>query len=63
MFGFNDSANLDKGSMWPVAYALPGPTRRRRAADPRTREEGRQLIASQAAFVTLSQALSFPARK
>lgn len=23
MFGFNDSANLDKGSMWPIAYALP----------------------------------------
>ena len=22
MFGFNDSANLDHGSMWPVAYAL-----------------------------------------
>jgi len=22
MFGFNDSANLDKGSMWPIAYAL-----------------------------------------
>jgi uncharacterized protein YdhG (YjbR/CyaY superfamily) len=22
MLGFNDSANLDKGSMWPVAYAL-----------------------------------------
>ena len=22
MFGFNDIANLDKGSMWPVAYAL-----------------------------------------
>jgi hypothetical protein len=22
MFGFNDSANLDNGSMWPVAYAL-----------------------------------------
>jgi hypothetical protein len=22
MFGFNDSANLDQGSMWPVAYAL-----------------------------------------
>ena len=21
-FGFNDSANLDEGSMWPVAYAL-----------------------------------------
>jgi len=23
MFGFNDSANLDEGTMWPVAYALP----------------------------------------
>jgi uncharacterized protein YdhG (YjbR/CyaY superfamily) len=22
MLGFNDSANLDKGAMWPVAYAL-----------------------------------------
>jgi uncharacterized protein YdhG (YjbR/CyaY superfamily) len=22
MFGFNDSANLDDGAMWPVAYAL-----------------------------------------
>jgi uncharacterized protein YdhG (YjbR/CyaY superfamily) len=22
MFGFNDTANLDEGSMWPVAYAL-----------------------------------------
>jgi uncharacterized protein YdhG (YjbR/CyaY superfamily) len=22
MFGFNDAANLDKGAMWPVAYAL-----------------------------------------
>ena len=22
MFGFNDSANLDDGSMWPVAFAL-----------------------------------------
>jgi uncharacterized protein YdhG (YjbR/CyaY superfamily) len=22
MFGFNDSANLDEGLMWPVAYAL-----------------------------------------
>ncbi len=22
MFGFNDSANLDQGSMWPVAFAL-----------------------------------------
>jgi uncharacterized protein YdhG (YjbR/CyaY superfamily) len=23
MFGFNDSANLDEGSMWPIAFALP----------------------------------------
>lgn len=22
LFGFNDAANLDQGSMWPVAYAL-----------------------------------------
>ena len=22
MFGFNDSANLDEGSMWPIAFAL-----------------------------------------
>jgi uncharacterized protein YdhG (YjbR/CyaY superfamily) len=22
MFGFNDTANLDDGSMWPVAFAL-----------------------------------------
>ena len=24
MFGFNDSANLDDGSIWPIAYALTG---------------------------------------
>ena len=24
MFDFNDSANLDEGSMWPIAYALRG---------------------------------------
>jgi len=23
MFGFNDSAKLDEGAMWPIAYALP----------------------------------------
>jgi uncharacterized protein YdhG (YjbR/CyaY superfamily) len=22
MFGFNDSANLDKGTMWPIAFAV-----------------------------------------
>ncbi len=22
MFGFNDTANLDEGAMWPVAFAL-----------------------------------------
>jgi uncharacterized protein YdhG (YjbR/CyaY superfamily) len=32
MFGFNDSANLDQGSMWPVAYAL----RELSAADEKT---------------------------
>jgi uncharacterized protein YdhG (YjbR/CyaY superfamily) len=32
-FGFNDGANLDQGSMWPIAYALkdlPGWYRRGR---------------------------------
>jgi hypothetical protein len=23
MLGFNEAANLDDGSMWPIAYALP----------------------------------------
>ena len=23
MLGFNEAANLDRGSMWPIAYALP----------------------------------------
>jgi uncharacterized protein YdhG (YjbR/CyaY superfamily) len=27
MLGFNDSAKLDDGSMWPIAYALPKLTR------------------------------------
>jgi len=27
MFGFNDSANLDDGSMWPIAYALTNLTK------------------------------------
>ena len=26
MFGFNDTAKLDEGSMWPVAFALTKPT-------------------------------------
>jgi len=28
MLGFNDAANLDNGSMWPIAYALPELTER-----------------------------------
>ena len=32
MLGFNDSANLDKGAMWPIAYALKELT----AADEKT---------------------------
>ena len=27
MFGFNDSANLDDGSMWPIAFALEALTK------------------------------------
>lgn len=26
MFAFNDAANLDEGTMWPIAFALPGLT-------------------------------------
>jgi uncharacterized protein YdhG (YjbR/CyaY superfamily) len=32
MFGFNDSANLDDGSMWPVAFALTKLTKADEAA-------------------------------
>jgi uncharacterized protein YdhG (YjbR/CyaY superfamily) len=32
MFGFNDSANLDNGSMWPVAFALTKLTKADEAA-------------------------------
>jgi uncharacterized protein YdhG (YjbR/CyaY superfamily) len=32
LLGFNDSANLDAGSMWPVAYALPKLTKAGEAA-------------------------------
>ena len=39
MFGFNDSANLDEGSMWPVAYALEELTAADEAKIKRTAEE------------------------
>ncbi|HET9131134.1 MAG TPA: hypothetical protein VFO86_09315, partial [Terriglobia bacterium] len=32
MLGFNDSANLDEGTMWPVAFALPELTSKDEAA-------------------------------
>ena len=33
MLGFNESANLDDGSMWPVAYALTEAAEGRRGQD------------------------------
>jgi hypothetical protein len=32
MLGFNDTASLDRGSMWPVAYALTKLTKADEAA-------------------------------
>jgi len=42
-FGFNDTANLDEGTMWPTAFALTELTRRRRGEDRRAREESGDL--------------------
>ena len=43
MLGFNDSANLDQGNMWPVAFALKELDCRRRGEDPHAREEGSEV--------------------
>ena len=43
MFGFNDSANLDDGSMWPVAFALTKLTAADEAKIAQAREEGGEL--------------------
>ena len=42
-FGFSDKANLDDGTMWPVAFALKAVDRRRRGEDRRAREESGEL--------------------
>ena len=42
-FGFSDEANLDKGALRPVAYALKELTATRRGEDRCAREEGREL--------------------
>jgi uncharacterized protein YdhG (YjbR/CyaY superfamily) len=42
-FGFNASANLDDGNMWPTSFALKKFDRRRRETDRRAREEGGEL--------------------
>jgi uncharacterized protein YdhG (YjbR/CyaY superfamily) len=40
-FGFNDSANLDEGSMWPIVYAL---TRLTKADEARIAKLVRQAV-------------------
>ena len=40
MLGFNDSANIDEGSMWPVAFALTKLTKGDEAKIRAAREEG-----------------------
>ena len=42
MFGFNDSARLDDGSMWPTAYAL---TRLSVADEAKIRKLGKKAVA------------------
>ncbi len=44
--GFNDSAKIDEGSMWPVAYALEGNHPHRRGKDCRAGEESGRLKAA-----------------
>ena len=41
MFGFNDNANLDDGSMWPIAFALKKLTK---ADEARIRELVKQAV-------------------
>ena len=45
-FGFSDAANLDKGALWPVAFALKEFDRDRRGKGRRAREEGSELSAA-----------------
>ena len=42
-FGFNDTANLDDGAMWPTSFALTKLTAGGREEDRRAREEGGAL--------------------
>ncbi len=42
-FGFSDTAHLDDGAMWPVAFAFRGVDCPRRGTDRRAREESGDL--------------------
>ena len=44
MFGFNDTANLDDGSMWPIAYALTKLTQADEAKIAQARQAGGELM-------------------
>ena len=52
MFGFNDSANLDDGSMWPVAFALTKLTAGRRGQDREARQAGGELTMNETTVTT-----------
>ena len=43
MLGFNDSASLDDGSMWPIAFALTKLTQGRRGEDREARQASGEL--------------------
>ena len=42
-FGFNDSANLDDGGMWPTSFALKALNAAEESKDHRAREESGEL--------------------
>ena len=52
MLGFNDTAKLDDGSMWPVAFALTKLTQGRRGQDREARQAGGELRVNETSVTT-----------
>ncbi len=55
MLGFNDTANLDDGSMWPVAFALDEADQGRRGQDREARQAGGELTMNETTVTTPSE--------
>ncbi len=52
MLGFNDSANLDDGSMWPVAFAFDQADQGRRGQDREAPQAGGELTMNETMVTT-----------